>query len=327
MNIIRRVRLLAVLLAAFTPFALHAQTTTGYKSNGTDLGSIFAPYHAGWPKAAATGYYVNGTDLDDIFAPLSTGTAAGPTGYKLSNGADLNTIFAAYGSTGVQAGVQPSAVSGSAAAGNPSGTVTSNTTTVAGTKGGGSYSYTWHLSGSASLTGPTSATTGVTNSAVPAGTTLSGSMYCTISDGVTSANTNTVGWSLQNTTPATITVDANLVAGQYQIGVSPNITTYTGYASGHSTGSFTITSGTIPNGGSVTELWSWTNNTTQLLIQGLSSEIGQGGLISVTINGVTLTGSGASSHTYSSGQEEWSWGGQLGLVVGDQYPVVLTFTG
>lgn len=207
----------ALVLAALLPLAAFGQTVTGYKVNGVDLGSIFAPYHAGWPQAGATGYKVNGVDLDQLFAPLSTGSAASPTGFKVAGGADLDSIFAAYGTTGVQVLTQPSAVSGSAAAGDPSGPVTSNTTTVAGAKGGGSYGYTWHLSGAASLTAPNSATTGVTDGAVGAGATLTGTMYCTISDGVTSANTNSVGWSLTNTTPPYI-FSGTVTAGEVSSG-------------------------------------------------------------------------------------------------------------
>lgn len=177
---------------------------SGFRLVGTDLDSIFDPWHSGWPQASATEFEIAGYgDINQRYATLATGTAAAATDFKTSAGADLNTIFAAYGSTYVRVATQPGNVSGSTAAGLPSGTVTSGTTTCAGTKGKGAYTYTWHIaSGSGvTFTAGSSATTAVTGT-VPAGQTISGTMYCTISDGVTSANTNTVNWSIQNTTPA-----------------------------------------------------------------------------------------------------------------------------
>ena len=180
---------------------------SGFKVAGVDLDSIFAPLHAGWPQAGVTDFEIAGADVNGRYAPLSTGTAAAVTDFKEGGGADLNTVFAAYGSTGVRVLTQPGNVSGSAMAGNPAGTVTSDTTTCAGTKGKGSYSYTWHLaSGSGvTFTSPNSPTTAVTGS-VPAASSINGTMYCTISDGVTSVNTNTVSWSLTNTSPQIVVI-------------------------------------------------------------------------------------------------------------------------
>ena len=172
---------------------------SNYSVGGTDLDSVFAPWHSGWPQAAATGYKVAGTDLNARYAPLSTGSAASATNYKVA-GNDLNAYFAAAGSTGIQVLTQPSNVSGSAAAGNPSGTVTSGSTTCAFTKGGGSYTYNWVCTG-CTANSPTSATT-TFSATVNAGSTVDASAYCTGSDGVTSANTDTISVSLQNTTPA-----------------------------------------------------------------------------------------------------------------------------
>jgi hypothetical protein len=187
---------------------------SGFKVAGVDLDNIFAPWHAGWAQAAATDFEVAGADVNGRYAPLSTGAAAAVTDFKESGGTDLNTIFAAYGTTGVVVATQPGNVSGTAAAGNPSGTVTSNTTTCAGSRGQGSYTYTWHLaSGSGvAFTQPNAATTAVTGT-VPSASTISGTMYCTISDGVSSVNTNTVAWSLQNTSPQ-ITVIPYTVTGR-----------------------------------------------------------------------------------------------------------------
>lgn len=196
---------------------------SGFQAFGVDLDSVFAPWHSGWPQAAATDFLdIAGADLNTRYAPLSTGSAASPTNFEVPGGADLNTIFAAFGSTNVIVATQPGNVSGSTAAGNPSGTVTSGSTTCAGSKGGGSYTYTWHFaSGSgATFTNPNGATTAVTGT-VPSASSISGTMYCTISDGVTSVNTNTVTWSLTNTTPQitvipyTVNGRAALPAGAY----------------------------------------------------------------------------------------------------------------
>lgn len=175
---------------------------SGFRFENTDLDSVFAPRYSGWPQAGATEFEIAGYgDINQRYAPLSTGSAAANTDFRISTLADLATIFAGYGTTGVKVGTQPANVSGSAAAGNP-GIVTTNTTTCSGTKGSGSYTYTWHLaSGSGvSFTAPNSATTAVSGS-VPAGQTISGTMYCTISDGFTSVNTSIVSWSIHNTSP------------------------------------------------------------------------------------------------------------------------------
>lgn len=180
-------------------------------ANGEDLDSVFALFQSDWPQAALTDYDTADTDLNARYAALASGTAAAATGFVAPNG-DLNTYFAAAGSTSVVVETQPSAVSGSATAGNPSGTVISGTTTCAGAKGKGSYTYAWEIvSGSASPTAANSATSGVTGN-IPAGTTWNGTWRCLISDGTTSAYTDTVDWSLTNTTAAVF--DFTLVAAQ-----------------------------------------------------------------------------------------------------------------
>ena len=170
-------------------------------ASGADLDMVFAPQHSGWPQASATEFFDgSGNDLNLRYAPLSTGgIASANTEFVLSSGADLITVFAAYGSTNVQVLTQPSNISGSADVG-VSGTVTSNSTTCAGTKGGGVYTYTWHIANGSgfSFTAPNSATTAVTGT-VSANSTMTGSIYCTISDGVSSVNTNAVSISLTNT--------------------------------------------------------------------------------------------------------------------------------
>ena len=183
--------------------------TSGYKVAGTDLDSIFAPTHPGWGQAGSVGYRVLGADLSTRYAILSAGSAAAATGYK-SAGVDLNSFFAALGTTGVQVATQPSNVSGSAAAGTPSGTVTSGAATCAFTKGGGSYTYTWVCSG-CTANSPNSPTT-TFSAVVNAGSTDNATAFCQGSDGVTSVNTNTIAVTLQNTSPA-FTANNTMVAG------------------------------------------------------------------------------------------------------------------
>ncbi len=167
---------------------------------GVDLDSAFAQLHSGWPQAPACKFTINSVDLNQRYAALVSGTQGPTTGFRDAAGNDLCTYFAAAGSTGVQVGTQPTNVSGSAAAGNPSGTVTSASVTCAGAKGGGSYTYNWVCNG-CTATSPTSATTSF-SATVNAGSTITPTAYCTISDGVTSANTASITASLTNTTPA-----------------------------------------------------------------------------------------------------------------------------
>jgi hypothetical protein len=291
-------------------------------SANQDLDSVFAPRYSGWPEASGTEFVIVGYgDLNARYAPLSTGSAAAVTGFVISSGADLNAIFAAYGSTNVQVLTQPSAISGSAAAGNPSGTVTSNTASCAGTKGGGSYTYTWHIaSGSGfSLTTPNSQTCGITGT-IPAGQTVFGGIYCTISDGVTSVNTNTVGCSLQNTTPAGVI--GQLTAGS----VTDSTGTFTGFddsPGGYAIGSWSLTSGVVPNGGVIETLYDSfiTHDNGVLLGIRVSSNPGQGWFTTLICNGNTLNSSGA-LYSYSGGVASWAWQpGLLGITSGDTYTV------
>jgi hypothetical protein len=179
---------------------------SGYVVGVTDLDSIFAPLHPGWPQASAVGYAVAGSDLNSRYAPLSTGGAAAATGYK-DGPTDLNAIFAALGSTNVQVGVQPSNVSGIAAAGRPSGTVTSAAASCAGAKGSGTYTYAWHTTGCTANSPISQSTT--FSATVGAASTDNASAFCTISDGVTLINTITISVTLQNTSPAALSVTAS----------------------------------------------------------------------------------------------------------------------
>lgn len=311
--------LIGAFLALLTAAALAA---SGYQVGGVDLDSIFAPEQAGWPQAGATGYRVGGADFNARYAPLSMGTQIGSnTGYQVG-GTDLRQIFAAINSTGVAISTQPSAVSGSAAAGYPSGAVTSNSTSCAAIHGNSAaYSYSWHIaSGSASPTAPSSATSAVTNSAVPAGTILTGTEYCSITDGVTSVNTNTVGWSLQNTTPAVWSF--SIVAGQNDTLI------------GYYTGVFgSITSGqTLPSGQNIYAVWQDTilpagTIASGVIISGFSSNPGSAFFTSLAINGKTFVAS-AATYTYGvagPGWAEWQWSNDpYGFSSGTTYPGAFT---
>jgi hypothetical protein len=290
--------------------------------NNVDLDTVFAPYHSGWPQSQLTHFNVNTTDLNARYAALASGTAAG-TSHFINNTTDLSSLFAAINTTNVQVATQPSNVSGSIAAGSPSGTVTSNTTSVAGTKGGGTYTYTWNLaSGSAAFTNPSSSSTAVT-ATVNASSTLSGTMYCTISDGVTSVNTNTVSWSLQNTSASVQQLTANFTAEKTLSNGSwdNNI----GYAAGfftYSGGTLGTTSGFLSNA-APQQLLGGTGGSI-VSIGPIGSDPGQNSLISVTINGVTLYGN-AATYTYvppASGRPDygsWSWPTSFAMIQGQQY--------
>jgi len=294
----------------------------GFRYQNVDLDSIFAPRYAGWPQASATEFEIAGYgDIAQRYAVLSAGSAAANTDFRLSTLADLSTIFAAHGTTSVQVATQPSAVSGSAAAGNPSGTVTSNSTGCAGTKGSGSYTYTWHLSSGSgvSFTAPNSATTAITGT-VNAGSTNSGGMYCTISDGVTTVNTGVVSWSLTNTTPSTPVFA--ITAEQFK-NSSGQTSNYYGFATNHQVfygGTLNSAAG-FANGTTTYEAFDNTQTVLAIFgISGLAADPGQSSLASVTVNGVTLTGASASSYTYGGGFAQWQWtGSTFNLVAGNSY--------
>ncbi len=296
---------------------------SGYNiANGQDLDTVFAPQHPGWPQVSATEFFDNGgNDLNLRYAPISTGLSAAPSDFVLSSGSDLSTVFAAYGTTNVQVLAQPANVAGVAAAGNPSGTVTSNTTTCAAHYGySPDYTYTWHMIGSgASFTNPNSPTTAVTGT-VNAGTTNFGSMYCTMSDGVTSVNTATKSWSLQNTSPSNPLFTITAQELKNSLGAGSN---YYGFATNHQAyygGTLNSVSGfVLPT--TVYEIFDNTQTVLAIFgISGLSADPGQGSLQSVTANNVTLTGSTATSYLYSSGYAQWQWtGSTFNFVAGNSY--------
>ncbi len=295
--------------------------------NNVDLDTVFAPYHSGWPQSPLTHFNVNTTDLNARYAALVSGTAAS-TSHFIDNTTDLSSLFAAINTTNVQVATQPSNVSASLAAGSPSGTITSSTTSTAGTKGGGTYTYTWVMaSGSATFTNPSSPSTAVT-ATVNASSTLSGTMYCTISDGVTSVNTNTVSWSLQNTSAAVQQITVDFTA---QDTLSSNGTwdNSVGWAAGFYTyygGTIQSYSGFLGNAAPQQLLSNNFTGSQQSIVSigPIGSDPGQNSLVSVTINGVTLYGNNA-TYTYvpaASGRPDygsWSWATPFNMVAGQKY--------
>jgi hypothetical protein len=289
---------------------------SGFKDVAVDLDSIFAPWQTGWSQAAATEFEIAGVDLNARYAKLSAGVAAAVTNFKESGGADLNTIFAAYGSTGVAVLTQPSAVSGSAAAGNPSGTVTSNTTTCAGSKGGGTYTYVWHIANGSgfTLTAPNSATTAITGT-VPAGQSVSGQIYCTISDGVTSINTNTVNCSLQNTTSAYI-YNGTVSAGEISTGSGSVEIRQFGWSLSAFTGGTvmgSISPGSDIHGNAIGAVYGSESGSpipysygTLLVIHG---NLPQNYFAVMVVDGDNPYASSSASYSQSSGYTFWSWTG------------------
>lgn len=299
-------------------------------SSGLDLDSIFAPQHSGWPQASATEFFDgSGNDLMLRYAPLSTGSAAANTEFLLASGADLAAIFAAFGSTNVQVAIQPSAISGSASAGSPSGTVTSNTTSCAGAKGGGTYTYAWYIaSGSGfSLTTPNSQSCGITGT-VSAGQSVTGSIGCVISDGVTSAYTSVVSCSLTNTTPPSWAF--GITAAQ-RVNGSLSWTGYIGGSSPLGSGTnLTYGANTIAQLSDDTETDGYQGAV--LSISGFSSDPGAGWFVNVVANGKTHVPSGSDfSYSYTSGTATWQWklfgsgGDWFGFSSGSTYPVMINF--
>lgn len=281
---------------------------SNYERAGTDLDSVLAPYHSGWPQAAVTHMQVAGADFNTRYAPLSTGTAAAATNY-LAADADLNTIFAAAGTTGVIVSTQPSNVSGSAAAGNPSGTVTSGSATCAFTRGNfaAAGTYTWHTTG-CTATSPTSATT-TFSATVNAGTTDNASAYCTGSDGVTSANTNTIAVALTNTTPATQNFTITAGVANYN----------SGYANGI-IGSISP-SDALADGNTIQECAVGTQT------KDLIFEVYGANLTSTYISYIILGGNTyqASQATFSGNATaaSWTWTNAAVMVAGDQYALAV----
>ena len=124
----------------------------------------------------------------------------------------------------LRVGIQPANVSGSDAAGNPSGTVTSAAASCAGAGSNGVYTYSWVCSG-CTATSPNSAST-TFYATVDAGATNNASAYCEISDGVNSVDTDTIAVALTNTTPAfTGQIDTYNAAGTYVSTIPDGATT------------------------------------------------------------------------------------------------------
>jgi hypothetical protein len=250
--------------------------TINIQKAGTDLDSVLAQRTTGWAQAANVGIEYNGTDLSVRYAVASAGSAAGTTNIQ-TNSMDIGTLFAGSGTTAV-AVTSISAVSASTAAGSPSGTVTSNTggtsstgsNTVTATKGKQSgYTYTWTIATGSGVSFPGQGTASTTVSAtVNASSTNSGTFYCAVGDGTTTTNTNTVAWSLQNTSSTyTSRVVVDAFSGRYYSvdGVTWGTATgasFGGSYSAASTGTIKMTVGsgtnaTISTDGGAT----WSNET------------------------------------------------------------------
>ena len=291
---------------------------SGFSTNGTDLDSVFAPLHSGWPQASPVEYDVGGVDLNLRYAPLSTGSAAAATEYDVAT-TDLNAIFAALGSTGVQVGTQPSNVSGTSAAGRPSGTVTSNAASCAGAKGGGSYTYTWTTSG-CTATSPNSSST-TFSATVNAASTDNATAFCTISDGVTSVNTITISVTLQNTT----TAGDNLSLG---VGTGGS-----GGSNGYAAGGFgSLIPNTLSDGSIVQELavglmTSASPHQLVFSINNYPGTITQAYLTSLSINGTVHMPSDSNFTSFSGGAHggtaQWIWSAVAIPTNGTTVPIVV----
>lgn len=292
---------------------------SGYEVAGADLDGILAPLHSGWPQAAAVGYAVGGANLNARYAPLSTGGAPAATGYKQAN-ADLSTIFAAFGSTAVQVGTQPGNVSGTSAAGRPTGVVTSGAATCAGSKGGGAYTYTWHTTG-CTATSPSSQST-TFFATVGASSTDNASAFCTISDGVTSVNTNTISVTLHNTTSPGDTL--SMFSGTAANSV--------GFAAG---GFGSLTPNTLGDGAVVDEVSVGNHvsphpNQFLFFITSYPGTINQSYLTSISINGQPFAPGDGNFTSFTGGapggSAQWIWQNATIPTIGATVPVVVIRT-
>ncbi len=217
----------------------------------------------------------------------------------------------------LRVGIQPANVSGSVAAGNPSGTVTSAAASCAGAGSNGVYTYSWVCSG-CTATSPNSAST-TFYATVDAGATDNASAYCEISDGVTSVNTNTISVTLTNTSPSQAKFTFTAASDPSS---TPNIGY--GYAAGF--GTLDSVSG-LPAGITVSLIEDVKTTVVAFALSGFSSDPTQSSLASLVCNGVTLEISGVTAYSYNSGTAEWQWGATLGLVAGTQYAATATPSG
>jgi YD repeat-containing protein len=139
-------------------------------------------------------------------------------------------------------------------------------------------------------------------------------MYCTITDGVTSANTITVGWSLQNTTPAT----------NFQI-TTATVGGTVGYANNAVDGVF----GTLNSNTSGAALVALYDDVDHSVVRITGATV-QSYLTSITVNGVTRTGASATTFSYDATHNlgVWTWTGGLiyGFASGTVYNGLLNHT-
>jgi hypothetical protein len=275
--------------------------TTGISSQGTGLENLLAVRTTGWPEVAATNIAANGVDINTLFAPVSSGSAGPNLGIK-SAGIDIGTIFAQRGTTAVSV-TSISAVTGSTAAGTPSGTVTSNSTSVTASKGKGSYTYTWTIASGSGITftGQGTASTAI-SATVSESSSNTGTFYCAVSDGTTTTNTNTVSWSLSNTSVTGYSISMTLPAAAI------NGTDY-GWEAADLGGFGSISPTTINGQNPAYFYWRSTGHT---LYFGLYGNISQTIFSTVSFTGVTGAQSlnfASASYAYNSGQgiTVWSW--------------------
>lgn len=290
---------------------------SGYQVNGTDLDSIFALLQSSMTPAAATGFLSGNLDLKFRYAPLAYGGPASATKFKLASGADLNTVFAELGTTSITVVTNPSAVAGSSAAGTPSGTVTSVGAMTCSVIGGlPPYAYTWHVSGGGVALSPNAPTTRIAGT-VTGETTLSGSAFCTITDAdAHTVNTSSASYALQNLSPSNtfnFTVNAGFGLGSA-----------VGYVQASSAGSITP-SPALADGSTIFELATGSMSGALIyILGGFSSDPTAAHVTSLTINGQTWVGTGASYfYNSGSGRATWNWAGANLMTVGDSYPATM----
>ncbi len=290
-----------------------------FQHNGTDLSTLLATLGASWPQAQTTGMELNGADLNTKFAEAASGTAYGTTGFKI-NGTDIGLLFASTGSTTV-AVTNIFALSATSSVGNPSGTLTTGTTFTTASKGKLSYTYTWTIATGSGITftGQGTSSTAISGS-VAAGTTNSGTFYCAVSDGTTTTHTNTVAWSLHNTSAA-YPGSGTLVAGQ-----GSSRYTSIGY-------SVIATGGSLSPvaflGGYINEISDITNNSGNnglfMQVANLTANPGQSAFTQIVTNGHTFTTASATSYSYNAGTAQWEWIGSFaGYVFNNTYSVSIS---
>lgn len=156
-------------------------------STATIINTIGPPTPQDYIQVVASpGQTNSATYIATTYAQINSQTVQGPVALYLN---------ATAASSGLSASLSPTSVQGNASGLANKGSVTSSSCTTTATGGSGSYTYSWHVStgstdgGQVVATNPTGQTTSFSASNISG---ASGSAYCTVSDGTTSVNTNTV---------------------------------------------------------------------------------------------------------------------------------------